>query len=77
MELDDVRQEQKNIMVNLQQLTQVVQAIKTMQNEYVKQWQQTRDALNKLAALQELEFIEAMGEWVSKKKWAELKKDPR
>ena len=77
MELDDIRQEQKNIMLSLQQLAQAMQNIKNMQDAHAKELQQTRDALEKLAAIEELEFIEALNDWVSKKKWHDLKKEPR
>ena len=76
-DMEEIRQEQKNIMLALQQLSQGLQALKNMQEIYAKQLQQTRDALEKLAALQDLEFIEALTDWVSKKKWTELKKNPR
>ena len=76
-ELDEIRQEQKNLLLSLQQLNQAMQLLKTMQNEHAKQLQQNRNALEKLAALQDLEFIEALTDWVSKKKWTELKKNPR
>ena len=75
--MDDIRQEQKNIMLSLQQLAQAMQNIKNMQDAHAKELQQTRDALEKLAAIEELEFIEALNDWVSKKKWHDLKKEPR
>ena len=77
MELDDIRQEQKNIMLTLQQLAQAMQNIKNMQDAHAKQLQETRNALEKLAAVEELEFIEPLNDWVSKKKWHDLKKEPR
>ena len=61
----------------LQQLGQQVGKLKDMQTEHGKALQQTRNIVEKLAALDDLEFIESLNEWVSKKKWAELKKDPR
>ena len=54
-----------------------MQNIKNMQDAHAKELQQTRDALEKLAAIEELEFIEALNDWVSKKKWHDLKKEPR
>lgn len=74
---DEIRQEQKNLAVSVQQFIEALRTIKNMQIEYSKQLQQTRDALEKLAALDDLEFIEALNDWVSKKKWHDLKKDPR
>ena len=61
----------------IQQFNQQFSALKNIQIEHGKALQQTRNVVEKLAALDDLEFIEALNEWVSKKKWAELKKDPR
>ena len=66
-----------SLMGVLQQLGQQVGKLKEIQVEHGKALQQTRNVVEKLAALDDLEFIEALNEWVSKKKWAELKKDPR
>ena len=76
-DIDEVRQEQKNIMLNLQKIGQALQNLKQMQDSQAKQHQQTRNVLEKLAGLQDLEFIEELNDWVSKKKWTELKKNPR
>ena len=76
-DMDEIRQEIRNLTTSIQQALQVVQTVKNMQNEHAKQLQQTRSALEQLAGLKDLEFIEALHMWVSKKKWAELKKDPR
>ena len=61
----------------IQQFNQQFSALKNIQIEHGKALQQTRNVVEKLAALDDLEFIEALNEWVSKKKWAELKRDPR
>mgnify|MGYP001571378866 CR=1 FL=1 len=73
----EMQEELKNINATLGQLLQGMQTLKNMQDAHAKQLQQTRNALEQLAGLQDLEFIEALNMWVSKKKWAELKKDPR
>ena len=74
---DSEKQDWNNLTTLVHQITQQIAEVKKMQNEHAKQHQQTRSALDKLAALDDLEFVEALNEWVSKKKWAELKKDPR
>lgn len=76
-DIEELRQEQKNLLLSLQQFSQGLQALKKMQEEQGKALNQTRNVLNKLAALQDLEFIEELNDLVSKKKWAELKKNPR
>lgn len=76
-DIDELRQEQKNLLLSLQQLSQGLVVLKKMQEEQGKALNQTRNVLNKLAELQDLEFIEELNDWVSKKKWTELKKDPR
>ena len=58
-------------------LAQQQQALKNMQTEHGKVLQETRDELEQLAALQELEYVEDFKMWVSKKKLAEFKKNPR
>lgn len=66
-----------NLGAALQQIGQQFAALKTLQAEHGKSLQQTRNALEKLAALDELEFIEELNGWVNKKKWEEFKKNPR
>lgn len=70
-----MKKEQRNLV--LQQVLQALQNIKKLQDEHAQQLQQTRVALGQLAALQDLEFIESLNDWVSKKKWNELKGSPR
>lgn len=66
-----------NLTGALNQLTQQLVAIKNAQGEQGKKLQQTRNVLEKLAALNDLEYCEDFDMWVSKKKLAEFKKDPR
>ena len=62
----------------LSQLAQAQQVLKAMQIEYAKTLQQTRNAMELLAdILGGLEYVEDFKTWVSKKKLAEFKKNPR
>ena len=61
-----------------QQILQIGAAqYKQLDEKWTAQLQETRNILENLAALDDLEYIGELKDWVSKGKWADLKKNPR
>ena len=61
-----------------QQILQITaNQYKQINDQLTAQLQETRNIVEKLAALNGLEYVGELKDWVSKKKWAELKKNPR
>jgi hypothetical protein len=61
-----------------QQILQVTTSqYKQVNDQLTAQLQETRNALEKLAAVSGLEYIGELKDWVSKGKWAEFRKSPR
>lgn len=69
-DLTEIRAAIQQLSAMVNQLGQQVRTITTSENE-------TREAMNKLGAAQDWEYVAELKEWVSKKKLAELKATPR